>query len=1273
MRRALQISLASVFVLVVMVITGVLSTLIWIGGTESGTQFAWRHAEDFLPPSVEIHALDGRLAGPLEIRGVKVTNSAFELEIDKFNLDWQPWKLWNRTLAIESIMLNGVRYTQLEETSEKTAKNSTPVSLPKNIELPLGIEVHIGEAILHDLRFNSAPDNTYFEINTARLKAGMDDQKIAVSSLAVDSPQFSLEGNALLKTHGDFPLQGELNWRVPLPDYPALEGHTLLDGTLREMEISQRIAKPYDTQGTLLLKNPLGDLAFELSWIINPLQLQSLNKELPPLSTRMAITGEGTPNAFTFNLDGWVEHPDMERLHTTLAGGFESRTITIDELKVGVAQQPTEVTGNGRLEIADTPAFNVTLRWDQFQWPLQEPTVKSSAGYITLEGKIDAYTFNAMADVEVPQQTDAALQLEGQGDLTGLHVSHIGINTLEGRLNGEAKLSWTPELVGDIQLSGQNLNPDKLLPAWPGNLAFSLQAQSGMDAGHPYLKLEHFSTQGQLRGYKVSLNATGSYADNITTLKRVALSSGESRLDVSGTLSDTFDLNWQIQSKNLDSLLPHAAGSLKGTGLLSGPLKKPRIKATLNADGLAYQEYRVKSLNLDANVDVAGDAQSNVLLNVDNAYMPGVELRSLAFNARGTPQTHTLTLKADTSRGEADIALQGDLKNAWQDNMIWEFSLNRAELKYPELDAWTLQKPSLGQISAAEAMLEEVCWKSGDALLCLQGKRGANNVEADFSLSDLPFAYLSPYLPFDLDVQGDMSGNGSYTQAGGKYPSFTVNLETSKIQLLSRFGNEEQEREDLIIEFLPADLRAHMEHGDLQAQLQLPISQTDGINFRGNLSQGQHPLMKRPLNAEINMQINNLNFIDDLFPDVQNLSGRITGQMSIAGSLEAPVLQGDLALLDGKAQLERPGLNLKDIEVKLSGEGANGVQLDAHAASGDGVLNIGGNSALRGNADISVKGENFRVFDTFEAQIDATPDLSITVRQKRIDVEGELLIPAAQITLKELPKSAVKVSKDQVIIKSEKKNKETASIEHEIYAQVHAVLGDKVHFDGFGLKARIEGDILVNDRPGEPTTASGELNIKDGEYRAYGQGLVIEKGNILFSGGPIHQPGLDVRAVRRPTEDITVGVQVKGDLRKPDFNLFSDPSMTQGNQLSYLVLGRPLSGTTESESSALSRASLALGLKGGNIVTEKIGTSLGLDQFGLAPVEAGSNSNPANASFVIGKYLSPKLYISYGLGLFKQTSIIQLRYTISKHLKLKTESANEASGADLIYEIETGK
>ena len=172
------------------------------------------------------------------------------------------------------------------------------------------------------------------------------------------------------------------------------------------------------------------------------------------------------------------------------------------------------------------------------------------------------------------------------------------------------------------------------------------------------------------------------------------------------------------------------------------------------------------------------------------------------------------------------------------------------------------------------------------------------------------------------------------------------------------------------------------------------------------------------------------------------------------------------------------------------------------------------------------------------------------------------------------------------------------------------MLGDDVRIDGYGLTGRLGGAIEITEKPGEPTVATGELRVVEGVYEAYGQQLEIETGRVVFAGGPITEPGVDIRAVRRPAEGIVVGARVRGRLAAPELSLFSEPPMPQQEQLSYLVLGRPLDDASASESSAMSSAALALGLRGGNFVSERINKNLGLDSFGIEtdPSEAAVRS-----------------------------------------------------------------
>ena len=111
------------------------------------------------------------------------------------------------------------------------------------------------------------------------------------------------------------------------------------------------------------------------------------------------------------------------------------------------------------------------------------------------------------------------------------------------------------------------------------------------------------------------------------------------------------------------------------------------------------------------------------------------------------------------------------------------------------------------------------------------------------------------------------------------------------------------------------------------------------------------------------------------------------------------------------------------------------------------------------------------------------------------------------------------------------------------------------------------------------------------------------------------------------------------------------------------------SDLSDSEQSALNKAALMLGLSGGEALGEKLGEIIGLDEVGISS-EGGDTTS---ASLLIGKYLTPELFVSYGVGLFEPVSTLRIRYSLTSHWHLVGEASALRSGADLFYVIERGK
>ncbi len=157
--------------------------------------------------------------------------------------------------------------------------------------------------------------------------------------------------------------------------------------------------------------------------------------------------------------------------------------------------------------------------------------------------------------------------------------------------------------------------------------------------------------------------------------------------------------------------------------------------------------------------------------------------------------------------------------------------------------------------------------------------------------------------------------------------------------------------------------------------------------------------------------------------------------------------------------------------------------------------------------------------DVPEAQIDASPNLTFHVDNTTIGVTGEIKIPRARIVPADLT-HAVLASSDEVIVDA---GHPDSGSHYQVTSDVTVTLGDDVTVEAMGLKARLSGSITEHVASDDQVThATGEFNVAQGDYTAYGRKLEIEHGRLIFTGGPIGDPGVDVRAVKH-FDDPTAG------------------------------------------------------------------------------------------------------------------------------------------------------
>ena len=133
----------------------------------------------------------------------------------------------------------------------------------------------------------------------------------------------------------------------------------------------------------------------------------------------------------------------------------------------------------------------------------------------------------------------------------------------------------------------------------------------------------------------------------------------------------------------------------------------------------------------------------------------------------------------------------------------------------------------------------------------------------------------------------------------------------------------------------------------------------------------------------------------------------------------------------------------------------------------------------------------------------------------------------------------------------------------------------------------------------------------------------------------------------------------RGPLRRPQFTLFSEPSLPQNQIASMLIVGR-----TSIQEDGDGSTELSAEEQGSALLAGQLGKYVGLDDVGLTRDQATGDQ-----SLVLGKYLSPRLYVSYGISLIEEINTLKLRYTIGDRWTVSVESGSE-TGADVEYRIE---
>ncbi|MBN8736822.1 MAG: translocation/assembly module TamB domain-containing protein [Xanthomonadales bacterium] len=1218
--------------------------LAWLLYTPSGLRFALDRGVAMMHGQFAYASASGTLAGETTLTGLRYRDAdGTTLQVEHAVLDLQPWSLLGRRLHVRKARIDGIA---LNIVPSKSPQPSGSFSLQPPLTLALD-DVRLARITVSQ---NGKPA---FAADSLAIAALWSRSRLVVRQLVLRAPAGSADLEGTLAIARGYPGRGKasIDWTQDGTRYTGditsqSDGKTArLDAALSapvRLKLEASLALDTGHAWTLALDAP----AFDAKAL--PI--------LPAALETLALDVHGSGNASGGKLEGSITANGHVALIDPAQFAWDGKTLRLDPLRLRSPAMPGVASASGAVHLDAKPvSATLDVDWRDVQLPADlvgQPL--DTHGEAHFVGNAEQFALKGALAIGPPGRL-ANLDIDLAGTPQAIQLNTLKLVQKDGGLDARGSIGLQPRVSWKLDAVARKLDPGAFLAGWDGALDFTLASEGQLTPQGPVATLKLDKAAGTLRGRSVA----GSKADLRTAPDNLfagslLLVAGQSRIQAQGSGGKRTDATIELDIASLGDWLPDAAGKLRGRFTARGAWPQLAIAGTLDGDALNVGARRIDKLRLTASIPDASKPGGDLAVTLEGVHASGLDFDNVNVEGHGNAASHHVRITASGKPLGFVMALQGSWQAA---SKQWTGTLNDVELAPQGMPAWRQLQASSITWQDGKASMSPLCLGADASRLCLSGARDARGtLTANYDLQHLPLQLLADLASGadPLQASGDISGSGQLTIAanGALEGRATLAAGAGRVAFAS---NADQPLLAWSSITLDASAAGSDQHATLHGAL-ADGGHLDGVvDVRGSA---------RALGGNIDVDLRSLAFLGALSTEIANVQGSLTGSLQLAGTLAAPQFQGRIQTHGFAAELPRAGLKLHDGQFAISGDPQGHLAIAGQIASGTGVLHVDGSTGLAADAPLTlgIKGDNVLVADIPAARVVASPHLLVTRANGVFALTGSVAIPSAKVEAEKLPGQGPAQASPDIVIVDAPPAAPVAPLA--MNADIEVKLGDDVKMHGYGLDGSVHGQLAVQVRPTQTATGRGEIRVA-GKYEAYGQNLNIERGRLLFAGTPLDNPGLDIRAVRQiRSQDITVGLSVRGTAQRPVLTVFSDPAMEQAEALSYLVTGRPLNALKSGEGDTLNTAAQALGGLAGDRLAKSIGSRLGLD--------AGVSSSEAlgGSAFTAGKYLSPRLFLSYGVGLFTPGQVITLRYTLNRFLQFEAENATTGNRASFNYKIE---
>ncbi|MFO1407683.1 MAG: translocation/assembly module TamB domain-containing protein [Steroidobacteraceae bacterium] len=1207
---------------------------------------------------IVVDGAEGTLAGPVSFRRVLVDHEAVRIVATDVHGDPSVPALFAGRLSLDGARIGSV---------EVTLKERPPQPPSETHFLPAWLSITADAATVRRVGVRLV-DGTRLHVDRVTADVRVTRWRIDLAPFDLADPAGRVSGEAYLRGTLPLGLRVRAAGRWTLPDGHLYRFRATTDGRLDRLGVDLALDAParaglvgtvFDVEHDPHLVGTLRVSGFDgTPWLASG-TLPSLTGSVALDATRRVV-----------GLDGTLTSPSLEagplRLHGSAR--VDGTRVDVVGLKAWLPRSGATIEARGAIDVAgDAPRVALEGSWSRLRWPLTGDVVaESGAGTLRIDGAMP-YAFDVNARLAAAGVRDADLAARGRFDRSTVTIDRIEGRLLRGTLRGDGTFALAAPLDWSANVDARGLDLATLRPDLPGRLDVTgaVSGRGYSPDGEWNARIERMA--GTLRGRALTGRGRVSHRAGEYRLDGVRIANGDSHVDVDGRWGASADLRFDADLRALSIVDPAWSGSVRARGTVRGPGTRPEVAGTLDARALDAGGAVADTLHADVDVDLADRRDSRILVRAGGVNAGRLRLDDARLDVTGRVSNHDVTLRV-VSPGSTNGQVPGfraTLEAAGGANLAdraWKGTLGALDVTFPD-GAARLARPVEIAAGADAVRATPLCLVNDEARLCAEGEWNRNPAawRVLVSAEDWPIRRLVTSLLGRREFDGRLQASGWAEQQPGHdwVGGAAIVLEEPTVDIRrNRFRADRTELGGGRIDL-------YADESSLRATADLDMAASTRVTGHAEAERGRgRPLDELAVRGELRAESAVISALPLFVPEVDRSEGRLQASVRVGGTLGEPTFDGDFHLQDGRLDLYRTNLSLTDATIDGRFVGDT-LEFNGRARTRKGAMTLDGrfswpDGVMKGSLHLA--GDGLLVADTPDYRVQASPDLTVTAAGGEYTVTGEVVVPWARITPRDLSTSA-SVSADERIVGAEAPEAPPPAPSR-VHMRVNMKLGDDVRVDSYGLKAHLGGEVMVTAEPGREPRGTGAIRVLDGEYKAFGVYVKIVKGVLTYQDSPLGRPVLDLVAEREiKDEDVTVSLNVRGPLDNPFITLSSNPAMPSNEALSYLLTGRSINTLQSSEAASVNRAAESLAVSGGGLLLGGLGSRLGLDEVSV------EGSGRDDAQIVLGKFLSPKLFVSYGVSVAEAINTVKLRYTLNRRWSLRAEAGLEQS-ADVEFKIE---